>query len=125
MARVAESLSFSVMPEDKRRWATIEERHGGVSRSQLLRHAMDLLEAEDLAHRVAALQDAGDMASAELGIEKPRAASAVFGVLEASGYQPTATAKRIVSEVIGETTPPPRRRRSGRVLEQAQLAEDS
>lgn len=124
MARVAESLSFSVMPEDKRRWATIEERHGGVSRSQLLRHAMDLLEAEDLAQRMAALQDAGDMASAELGIERPRAASVVLGVLEASGYEPSATAKRIVAEVVGETKAPPRRRRSGRVLEQVQLAEN-
>jgi hypothetical protein len=118
MARVAESLSFSVMPEDKRRWATLEERHGGVSRSQLFRHAMDLLEAEDLAHRMAALQDAGDMASAELGIDKPGAAHVVLGVLEGAGYEPSATAKRIVPEVIGETKAPPRRRRSGRVLEQ-------
>jgi hypothetical protein len=124
MARVAESLSFSVMPEDKHRWATIEERHGGVSRSQLLRHAMDLLEAEDLAQRIAALQDAGDMASAELGIDKRGVTNVILGVLEASGYEPSATAKRIVSEVVRETKAPPRRRRSGRVLEQVPLAEN-
>lgn len=118
MARVAESLSFSVMPEDRRRWATLEERHGGLSRSQLFRHAMDLLEAEDLAHRMAAIQDAGDAASAELNVDKRDAADGVLGVLEGAGYAPSATAKRIVSEVIGETKPPPRRRRSGRVLEQ-------
>lgn len=79
---------------------------------------MDLLEAEDLAHRMAALQDAGDIASAELGIDKPDAADHVLSVLEATGYQPSATANRIVSEIIGETRSPARRRRSGRVLEQ-------
>jgi hypothetical protein len=85
---------------------------------------MDLLEAEDLAQRMVALQDAGDTASAELGIDKPDAANVVLGVLEASGYQPSATAKRIVSDVIGETKAPPRRRRSGRVLEQVPPAEN-
>ncbi len=118
MVRKAESLSFSVLPDDKLRWKRIEERRASGNRSQLLRHAMDLLEAEDALDRLAKLQDVGDIASVAAGIERSRATEAALAYLETPGYEPSSEARRIVAEVVGIPKPAPDRRRSGRVLEQ-------
>jgi hypothetical protein len=89
-----------------------------TDRSDLLRHAMYLLEAEDLAQRLASLLEAGDSAYPAQGIAMEDAAGAVHDLIDAPGYEPSATAIHLVRAVVGEPTPLPRERPTTSVLEQ-------
>lgn len=97
MTRTATTVSFSLQASDKARFEALVERQGGRNRSELFRHAIELLEREELAHTMSALQALGDQASARARIPQQEAAQRSVAALARFAYRPSPRARELVA----------------------------
>lgn len=124
MVRQARSLSISLMPAERSRWEAITRRRGITNRSDLLRHAMDLLDAEDLALRLAELQEAGERSLAAAGLSRQETLAAVRELIDSPDYDASTSARELVGKVLagGTFDQLAPRRRKDTVIDQLPVA---